>query len=299
MNDITVLPELKQIVGALLFGSKTPLGVAEIRKVLEQTAEIWGEHTRVYAEASEEDIAAAVEQLRAEMAERKMGIRIQDVAHGFRLENDPACGPWLRQLLAKGKPSRLSRPALETLAIIAYRQPCMRSEIEAVRGVAVDQILRNLLEMQLIRIVGRSSLPGRPWLFGTTQKFLEHFGLRNLEELPGIDELRRMELEKTGEKDERARAGELADQMSERETAEEMPAEQAEPGEESGDVPADDSKASASGAAPDEGVESGALEEDEYEDDESDDEEFDDEEFDDEDEDEYEDDGASDEKDEP
>lgn len=217
-HDRGLLPELKQIVGALLFGSKTPLGVAEIRKVLQQTAEIWGEHTRQYAEASNEDIAMAVSQLRADLAERKTGMRIQEVAGGYRLENDPACGPWLRQLLARGKPTRLSRPALETLAIIAYRQPCMRSEIEAVRGVAVDQILRNLLEMQLIRIVGRSPLPGRPWLFGTTQKFLEHFGLKSLDELPGIEELRRMETDKEERtQEERVRAGELANEMSSRE----------------------------------------------------------------------------------
>lgn len=217
-HDRGLLPELKQIVGALLFGSKTPLGVAEIRKVLQQTAEIWGEHTRQYAEASNEDIAIAVSQLRADLAERKTGMRIQEVAGGYRLENDPACGPWLRQLLARGKPTRLSRPALETLAIIAYRQPCMRSEIEAVRGVAVDQILRNLLEMQLIRIVGRSPLPGRPWLFGTTQKFLEHFGLKSLDELPGIEELRRMETDKEERtQEERVRAGELANEMSSRE----------------------------------------------------------------------------------
>lgn len=265
-HDITVLPELKQIVGALLFGSKTPLGVAEIRKVLQQTAEIWGEHTRVYAEASEEDIAAAVAQLRADLAERKTGMRIQEVAGGYRLENDPTCGPWLRQLLARGKPTRLSRPALETLAIIAYRQPCMRSEIEAVRGVAVDQILRNLLEMQLIRIVGRSPLPGRPWLFGTTQKFLEHFGLKSLDELPGIEELRRMETDKEEQKqEERARAGELANEMSSREIAGDEVRQE--------DALQDDSVVESPGE-PQESVESAETDtDDEYEEDEFDEEE--------------------------
>jgi segregation and condensation protein B len=82
---------------------------------------------------------------------------------------------------------------LETLAIIAYRQPCVRSEIEAVRGVAVDQILRNLLELQLVRIVGRSELPGRPMLYGTTQKFLEYFGINDLNDLPGVEELKGLE----------------------------------------------------------------------------------------------------------
>lgn len=196
MSDIEILPELKQIVGALLFGAKTPLSVAEIRRVLQQVAEAWGGKTKDFAGATEGNVREALLQLKADLEEKHVGMHVSEVANGFRLENDVSCGPWLRHLLARGRPSRLSRPALETLAIIAYRQPCMRSEIEAVRGVAVDQIIRNLLEMQLIRIVGRSELPGRPWQFGTTQRFLEHFGLRNLEDLPGIEELRRMEEEK-------------------------------------------------------------------------------------------------------
>jgi segregation and condensation protein B len=128
-----------------------------------------------------------------DLASARLGFSIAEVANGYRLVNDASCGPWLRRLLEKGKPSRLSPPALETLAIIAYRQPCTRAEIEAVRGVEVDQMVRNLLELQLIRLVGRSELPGRPWLIGTTQKFLEHFGLNSLDDLPGVEELRRME----------------------------------------------------------------------------------------------------------
>jgi len=81
------------------------------------------------------------------------------------------------------------------LAIVAYRQPVLRSEIESVRGVSVDSILRNLVELQLVKVVGRSELPGRPWMFGTTQRFLEHFGLRSLEDMPGMDELKRKEEE--------------------------------------------------------------------------------------------------------
>jgi segregation and condensation protein B len=86
---------------------------------------------------------------------------------------------------------RLSKPALETLAIVAYRQPCLRSEIEEVRGVTVDAVLRRLIDMQLVRVVRRSELPGRPWLFGTTQKFLEHFGINSIDDLPGSSELKR------------------------------------------------------------------------------------------------------------
>lgn len=234
MSDIDVLPELKQIIGALLFGAKTPLSAGDIRRVLQQVAESWGGKTRDFAKATEADIRAALEQLRADFVEKKVGLHVSEVANGFRLENDVACGPWLRHLLARGRPQRLSRPALETLAIIAYRQPCMRSEIESVRGVAVDQIIRNLLEMQLIRIVGRSELPGRPWQFGTTQRFLEHFGLKSVQDLPGIEELRRMEAEQLRNKDAASPSEEktLADEEPTGEAGAESEKEQPEPSEE-------------------------------------------------------------------
>lgn len=197
MNDF-VLPELKQIIGAMLFVRKEPLTVVEIRRVLTATAERRGGITSDFAKANEALIREAVDALGRELAERKAGFHVIEVAGGFRLENDANCGPWLRVMLQKGRGARLSLPALETLAIVAYRQPCVRSEIEAVRGVVVDAILKNLLEMQLVRVVGRSELPGRPWMFGTTQKFMEHFGLKSLDDLPGTDELRRMEAEQSG-----------------------------------------------------------------------------------------------------
>ena len=189
----TVLPELKQIIGAMLFVRKEPLGVAEIRRVLTTTAERRGGITEDFAKAGEKRILEALKELGKELAAKKTGFHLAEVAGGWRLENDSSCGPWLRTMLQKGRGARLSLPALETLAIIAYRQPCVRAEIESVRGVAVDSILKNLLELQLVKVVGRSELPGRPWMFGTTQKFLEHFGLKSLEELPGTDELRRMD----------------------------------------------------------------------------------------------------------
>ena len=194
MNDF-VLPELKQIIGAMLFVRKEPLTAAELRRVLASTAERRGGITSDYAKANEELIREAVAELERDLVERKMGFHVIEVAGGWRLENDANCGPWLRTMLQKGRGARLSLPALETLAIVAYRQPCVRSEIEAVRGVAVDAILKNLLEMQLVRVIGRSELPGRPWMFGTTQKFMEHFGLKSLDDLPGTDELRRLEAE--------------------------------------------------------------------------------------------------------
>lgn len=207
MADQDVLPELKQIIGAMLFASKTPITVGDIRRCLEQVAEAHGGPARDFASVSLEDIRTALEALAQTLETQKVGFHVVELAHGFRLENDANCGLWLRHLLQKGRPNRLSKPALETLAIIAYRQPCTRAEIEAVRGVAVDQILRNLMDMQLIRITGRSDLPGRPWMFGTAQKFLEYFGLRDVKELPGVDELRRMEEEQERKRQE-APAGE-------------------------------------------------------------------------------------------
>ncbi len=201
MSELDVLPELKQIVGAMLFVNKQPLSVPEMRKVLVQVGEGRTDAMKDFAKASEKDLREALAQLGQDLKERHTGMHLAEMAGGFRLENDANCGPWLRRLLQKGRPNRLSRPALETLAIIAYRQPVVRSEIEAVRGVAVDQILRNLMELQLIKIVGRSELPGRPWQFGTTGKFLEHFGLKSLDDLPGTDELRRLEQEQLKRKE--------------------------------------------------------------------------------------------------
>ena len=191
------LPVLKQIIGAMLFVRKDPLPIAEIRRVLKATAERRGGITADFAKADENLVREALGELGRDLTDRKTGFHLIEVAGGWRMENDANCGPWLRTMLQKGRGTRLSLPALETLAIIAYRQPCVRSEIEAVRGVAVDAILKNLLDLQLVRVVGRSELPGRPWMFGTTQKFMEHFGLKNLDDLPGTDELRRIEAEQS------------------------------------------------------------------------------------------------------
>jgi segregation and condensation protein B len=196
MSEAGAIPELKEIIGAIVFAAKDPLTVAQILAVLRRTAERHGGVTRDFAAATESDVQAAITALSAEYLQRKVGVQVIEVAQGVRLENIALCGAWVREFLDKGRPQRLSQPALETLAIIAYRQPVVRAEIEAVRGVAVDQILRNLLDLQLIRIAGRSEQLGRPWMFGTTQKFLEHFGLRSVSDLPGVDELKRIDAER-------------------------------------------------------------------------------------------------------
>lgn len=193
MNESTidVLPELKQIVGALLFAAKEPLSVKRIRKAMIETGNGFSGPYEQYAKATDKQIEGALEQLQEDLEKAKLGLGIARVAEAYRLQNDAACGPFVRALLEKNQTMRLSKPALETLAIVAYRQPCLRSEIEEVRGVSVDAVLRKLIDMQLVRVVRRSELPGRPWLFGTTQRFLEHFGINTIDDLPGSSELRR------------------------------------------------------------------------------------------------------------
>ncbi|GEM_PF-537908 len=199
------LPEIKEILCAMLFATKEPLTIRQMVNVFRRTAETYEGPAAQFMEISSKELAPALEELQRDLLKQRLGLEIAEVAGGFRLRNSTLVGPWLRELLEKGKSNKLSKPALETLSIIAYRQPIQRSEMESIRGVAVDSIVRSLLEMGLIKVVGRSELPGRPWLYGTTQSFLEHFGLKNLDELPGMTEMRRhlqqqeMKLEKEAE----------------------------------------------------------------------------------------------------
>ena len=191
----------------MIFGANCPLSVREMRKCLREVAEATGGEARAFAKVTEGDIKKALAEMDADLRARHQGFYLVEVAGGFRLQTDSACGAWLKHLLNIGRPNRLSRPALETLAIVAYRQPVTRSEIETVRGVAADHVVRSLLEMQLIRIVGRSELPGRPFLYGTTHLFLDHFGLKDL------DELRQMEPMLLAEREE-ARAKERSEEQA-------------------------------------------------------------------------------------
>ncbi len=131
---------------------------------------------------------ASLRDLALRLESEGRGLMVQEVAGGFRLTTRPDVHAWI-QKLQQVKPTRLSRAALETLAIIAYRQPITRAEIEAIRGVAVDGVLRTLLERELVRMMGRKAEAGRPMLYGTSQQFLEHFGLRELGDLPTLREI--------------------------------------------------------------------------------------------------------------
>lgn len=202
MEKTTVLLELKQILGSMIFGANRSLRIGEMKKCLSDVAQSVGGEALPFAKVSEKDIRSALAELTEDMEKIKCGFFLKEVAAGFRFQSDVACGKWLKNLLDKGRPDRLSSPALETLAIIAYRQPVAKPAIEGIRGVDVSQIIKNLMEMQLVRIVGRSELPGKPFLYGTTHSFLEHFGLRDLNELNDVEPMLaiRKEVEKKPEK---------------------------------------------------------------------------------------------------
>lgn len=188
MAENAKMVEIKQLLGAMIFAAARPVGIQEMRKCLVEVAKTVGGETAVFADVKESNIRQALEELAVEVREKsRIGFHLAEIAGGYRFQTDTSCGKWIKHLLEIERPTRLSGPALETLAIIAYRQPAMKSEIEGVRGVNVDHIIKALLELRLVKIVGRSDLPGHPFLFGTTQLFLEHFGLKNLGDLKDIE----------------------------------------------------------------------------------------------------------------
>jgi segregation and condensation protein B len=191
--------ELKFILEAILFSAQKPLNLKELRDVFAaavQHAE--GDETvRGLKKVKEVDLAAALEQLAKDLEEAQRSFRLACVAGAWQFVTEPGYAPWLKALVGhKQRPPRLSQPGLETLAIIAYRQPITRSEIEQVRGVSVDGVMQTLVERGLVEQAGRAEAAGRPMTYGTTGLFLEYFGLRSLEDLPAADELRRVVIEK-------------------------------------------------------------------------------------------------------
>ena len=181
---------LQEIVGALLFASESPLTAAELRTCVRGVAPEEGDDAEVrsvYQSCTSREIDQALRGLEKELERSGCGFRLVCSGGTYRLQTAPTCGRYVRALLKLDRPSRLSRASLETLAIIAYRQPITKAEIEQIRGVAVDTIVKSLVELQLVRLVGRSELPGHPFLYGTSPLFLEHFGLASLSELNAID----------------------------------------------------------------------------------------------------------------
>jgi segregation and condensation protein B len=181
---------LSQVIEALLFAAQRPLTARELVSAIKGAGDADELMPNEFAKATEAHVAAALEQLKIEYVQQGRAFQLAEKAEGWQLVSDPAYAPWVRQLFPAVKPARLTPPSLETLAIVAYRQPITRADIEAVRGVAVDGVLQNLMERGLVKIGGRAEVPGRPLLYETTQFFLEHFGLRDLDELPNAEELR-------------------------------------------------------------------------------------------------------------
>jgi len=191
--------ELKLILEALLFSAQKPLSLKELRDVFAAAVEhAEGDDTvRALKKVKETELVLALEELAKDHEAAQRSYRLACVAGSWQFVTQPEYAPWLKALVGhKLRPPRLSQPALETLAIIAYRQPITRAEMEQVRGVSVDGVMQTLLERGLVEQVGRAEVVGRPMTYGTTGVFLEYFGLRGLEDLPAADELRRVVVQK-------------------------------------------------------------------------------------------------------
>lgn len=167
--------EIKGIMEALLFISGEPLSTDRIKNVLE--------------EVDKGKIKALLWELQHEYDMRLSGLRIVEVAGGFQIATRPELAEWIRKLKKVKQSTRLSRPSLETLAIIAYRQPVVKAEIEDIRGVDSTGVIKGLLDKRLIKIIGRKDVPGKPILYATTKEFLQYFGLRDISDLPTLKEL--------------------------------------------------------------------------------------------------------------
>jgi segregation and condensation protein B len=230
MSTLEPKPELnasslRQVIGALVFSAEAALPIESIRKCLRELPPAADGAPAPFSDVLPRDIRDALEDIAKDLDRLDLGIELREVGGGYRFQTQPGCGRWVRSLLKRDRPNRLSRSALETLAIIAYRQPIAKSELEGIRGVTVDHIVKALMEMHLIRIVGRSDLPGRPFLYGTTPSFLEHFGLKSLDELNELDPT--LQRSKSATVPRKPRAKPAVEEQAVQETLPDVSAEQA------------------------------------------------------------------------
>jgi len=170
------MDRLRGVIESILFVSDTPV-------TLKKIADAVPDHEK-------KDITKALAELRAEYIRSGRGFLIEEIAGGYQMLSNPENVEYVRRLHEKESSSKLTPAMLETLAIIAYKQPVLRSDIEVIRGVQVGPIIRSLMEKGLVRVAGRADEAGKPFLYGTTKQFLEHFGLRSIEDLPKIEELK-------------------------------------------------------------------------------------------------------------
>ncbi|MBU1742752.1 MAG: SMC-Scp complex subunit ScpB [Proteobacteria bacterium] len=169
------MTDQKRAVEAILFAAEGPLPLGRLAEVLGVT--------------DQDALKRSVEELAAEYDPLRMAFGVVEVAGGYQIRTRPEFAHWLRRL-KKSQLARLSRAALETLAVVAYKQPVMKSEIDLIRGVETGGVLKSLLEKELIRVVGRKDVPGRPLIYGTTTRFLEVFDLKDLSALPTLEEIK-------------------------------------------------------------------------------------------------------------
>ncbi len=174
-NTTEPLQYIQGVVEALLFVNERPITVDQIKRVLETVTPT--------------EIKNAIEALNNEYRSRSGGITIQEIAGGYQMLSNPEYVTYIRNFYKTKHKEKLSKPALETLAIIAYKQPVTRADVEVIRGVNSDGVVAHLLEKELIKLGGRKEVPGRPFLYETTKQFLEYFGLKSLEVLPNLEEL--------------------------------------------------------------------------------------------------------------
>jgi len=170
--------EKKALIEALLFVSGDPVTLANLKST---------------TELPESDLKQLVDELILEYKQKDSGVLIIEIANGYQMVTNPLYSTWLKKFTSTNTSNRLSMPSLETLAIIAYKQPIIKAELEQIRGVNSDGVIKTLLDRRLIKIIGRKEVPGKPLLYGTTQEFLQYFGIKDLTELPTLKELAREE----------------------------------------------------------------------------------------------------------
>jgi segregation and condensation protein B len=176
--------EAKSIIEAAFFISGEPISVDSLKKILELDKVNTERLTR---------------ELIIEYSVKNAGLLIVEVAEGFQMVTNPACAPWVKKLLSTSVPKKLTQSSLETIAIIAYKQPIIKAEIEALRGVNSDGVIKTLLERRMIKILGRKEVPGRPLMYSTTKEFLQYFGLKDLSEMPTLKEFAEVDIPEPAE----------------------------------------------------------------------------------------------------
>ncbi len=168
----------KCLIEALLFISGDPITISELKKITDLT---------------DDDIKSSLKALIKEYRGKKSGIQIVEIANGYQMVSNSEYSEWIKRLNSSNVSSTLSIPALETLSIVVYNQPVTKVEIEEIRNVNSDGTIKTLLDKRLIKIVGRKEAPGKPFIYGTTREFLQHFGLKDLSELPTLKEFTKEE----------------------------------------------------------------------------------------------------------